>query len=89
MQGSWSSLHNRGATMIWIDYTQLGIPKRTTYAGLKPTYINLHLDPSKHDQDQRHLRVQYTSNPALGHEGTHYSRHLSTSSARSVVHRIE
>jgi hypothetical protein len=57
--------------MIQTDYTQLGIPNHTTYAGLKPTYINLHSNPSKRDQVQRHLRVQYTSNPAIGHKGTH------------------
>jgi hypothetical protein len=75
--------------MIRIDYTQLGIPNHTTYVGLKPTYINLHPDPPKYDWVQRHSRVQYTSNPALGHEGTHYSRYLSTPSARSAVHMIE
>jgi hypothetical protein len=51
------SLHNRGATMIRTDYTQLGIPNHMTYAGLKPTYINLHSDPLKRDRVQRHLRV--------------------------------
>jgi hypothetical protein len=75
--------------MIRIDYTQLGVPNHTTYVGLKPTYINLHPDPPKRDRVQRHPRVQYTSNPALGHEGTHYSRHLSTHSARLAVHMIE
>jgi hypothetical protein len=61
----------------------------TTYIGLKPTYINLHPDPLKYDRVQRHPRVQYASNPALTHEGTHYSHHLSTLSARSVIHMIE
>jgi hypothetical protein len=75
--------------MIRIDYTQLGIPNHTTYAGLKPTYINIHPDSLKYDRVQRHLRVQYTSNPALGHEGTHYSRHLFTPSAWLAVHMIE
>jgi hypothetical protein len=28
------SLHIRGATMIQTDYTQLGVPNHTTYAGL-------------------------------------------------------
>jgi hypothetical protein len=36
--------------MIQIDYTQLGIPNRTTYAELKPTCINLHSDPPKYDR---------------------------------------
>jgi hypothetical protein len=67
--------------MIRTDYTQLGIPNHTTYVGLQPTYINLHSDPLKHDGVQRHPRAQYNSNPALGYEGTHYSRHLSTPSA--------
>jgi hypothetical protein len=49
MQGSWSSLHNWGAMTIVTDYTQLGIPNRTTYAGLKPIYINLYSDPPKRD----------------------------------------
>jgi hypothetical protein len=56
---------------------------------ISPTDINLHLDPPKYDQIQRHPRVQYTSNLALGYEGTHYSRHLSTLSARLAVHRLE
>jgi hypothetical protein len=75
--------------MIQIDYTQLGISNHTTYAGLKPTYINLHSDPPKHDGVQRHPRVQYTSIPTLSHEGTCYSHHLSTPSARLAVHVIE
>jgi hypothetical protein len=54
MQGSWSSLHNRGAATIQTDYTQLGIPNHTIYAGLKPTYINLHSDPPKRGRVQRH-----------------------------------
>jgi hypothetical protein len=75
--------------MIRTDYTHLGIPYRTIYAGLKPTYINLHLDPPKRDWVQRHPRVQYTSNPSLGHKGTHNSRHLFTPSMWSAVHGIE
>jgi hypothetical protein len=75
--------------MIQTDYTQLGIPNYTTYVGLKPTYINLHPDPPKHDRVQCHPRVQYASNPALRYEGTHYSRHLSTPSARLAIHMIE
>jgi hypothetical protein len=75
--------------MIQIDYTQLGISNHTTYAGLKPTYINLHSDPPKRDRVYRYPRAQYTSNLALGHEGTYYSRHLSTPSAWSAVHKID
>jgi hypothetical protein len=75
--------------MIRIDYTQLGIPNHTTYVGLKPIYINLHSDPLKRDRVQRHPRAQYTANPALGHEGTRYSCHLSTPSARSAVHMMD
>jgi hypothetical protein len=33
--------------MIWIDLAQLGFPYHTTYAGPRPTYINLHSDPPK------------------------------------------
>jgi hypothetical protein len=72
-----SSLHIQGAMTIRIDYTQLEISNHTTYVGLK------------HIRVQRHPRVQYTSNLALGHEGTHYSCHLSTPSARLAVHMIE
>jgi hypothetical protein len=75
--------------MIRTDYTQLGIPNHMTFAGLKPTYINLHSDPLKCDQIQHHSRVQYTSNLALGYEGTHYSRHLFTPNARLAIHMIE
>ena len=39
------SLHNRGATMIRTDLTQLRIPDHTTYAGPRLTYINLPSDP--------------------------------------------
>jgi hypothetical protein len=75
--------------MIQTDYIQLGIPNHTTYAGLKPTYINLHSDPPKCDRVQRHPRAQYTSNLVLGHEGTRYSRHLSTPSVWSAVHMMD
>jgi hypothetical protein len=47
MQVRGSNLLNRGATTIRIDYTQLGILNHTTYAGLRPTYINLHSDLPK------------------------------------------
>jgi hypothetical protein len=90
MMNSKSSLHIRGAMTIRTAYfSQLGLPNHMIYAGLKPPYISLHSDPPKHDRVQRHPRVQYTSNPALGYEGTHYSHHLSTPSARSSVHGIE
>jgi hypothetical protein len=46
------------------------------------------LRSSKHDRVQCHPRVQYTSNLALGYEGTYYSRHLSTPSARLAVHMM-
>ena len=44
------SLHNRGATTIRTDYTQLGIPDHTTYAGPRPTYTNLPSDPLKQER---------------------------------------
>ena len=43
------SLHNRGATTIQTDITQLGIPNHTTYVGPWPTYTNLHSDPLKQE----------------------------------------
>ena len=35
-----SSLHNRGATTVRTDYTQLGIPIHTAYVALKLAYAN-------------------------------------------------
>ena len=35
--------------MIRIDLAQLGFSYHTTYVGPGPTYINLHLDPPKHE----------------------------------------
>ena len=37
------------STTIRIDLVQLGFPYNTTYAGPRPTYINLHSDPPKHE----------------------------------------
>ena len=39
-----SSLHNRGATTVRTDYTQLGFPIHTAYVALKLAYAN-----SSHD----------------------------------------
>jgi hypothetical protein len=50
MQVRGSSLHNRGATTIRTDYTHLGIPYHTTYAGPRSTYINPHSDPQKRER---------------------------------------
>ena len=36
-------------TTIRIDQGQQGFPNHTTYAGPRPTYINLHPDPPKHE----------------------------------------
>jgi hypothetical protein len=86
MLNSKSSLHIRGNNDdLNLLSTQLGLPNHTIYAGLKPPYINLYSDPPKRDRVQRHPR-QYTSNLALVYEGTHYSCHLSTLSARLAVH---
>jgi hypothetical protein len=90
MLNSKSSLHIRGNNDDPNRLsTQLGLPNHTIYAGLKPPYINMYSDPPKRDPVQRHPRVQYTSNPALGYEGTHYSHHLSTPTARLAVHGLE
>ena len=43
--------------MIQINLAQLGFPYHTTYAGPKPTYINPHLDPPKHERVPRYPRV--------------------------------
>ena len=56
------SLHNRGATTIRTDYkTQLGIPDHTTYAGPRPTYTNLPLDPLK--QERVRATREYSTPP--------------------------
>ena len=36
-------------------------PYHTTYAGSRPTYINLHSDPPRHEQVQRYPRAQYST----------------------------
>jgi hypothetical protein len=53
----WSSLHNRGATTIRTDYTQLGISNLTTYVEPNLAYTNLHLDLPKPERVHRHPRV--------------------------------
>jgi hypothetical protein len=58
-----SSLHNREATTIWINYTQLGISNLITYVEPNLAYANPHLD-LKPEHVCRHPRVQYSSNPA-------------------------
>ena len=55
------SLHNRGATTIRTDITQLGIPNHTTYAGPRPTYINLPSDPL--NQEWVHATREYSTPP--------------------------
>jgi hypothetical protein len=64
MQDRRSSLHNRGATTIQIDYTQLGIYNLTTYVEPNLAYDNPHLDHPRPERVHRHPRVQYSSNPA-------------------------
>jgi hypothetical protein len=64
MQDRWSSLHNRGATTIRTDYTQLEISNLTTYVESNLAYDNPHLDLPKSERVHRHSRVQYPSNPA-------------------------
>jgi hypothetical protein len=64
MQDRQSSLHNRGATTIRTNYTQLGISILTTYVESNLAYVNPHLDLSRPERIHRHPRVQYSSNPA-------------------------
>jgi hypothetical protein len=66
-------------------FTQLEIPNHTTYVEPNLAYINSYPSNPKPEHVHRHLRAQYSSNPALGHKGTYYSRHLSTPSARLDV----
>jgi hypothetical protein len=80
-----SSLHNRGATTIQTDYTQLGIPNHTTHVEPNLLDVNSTIRSSKNRTVLRHPRVQYSTNPAQCHVGTRYSRHLSTPSTRVVV----
>jgi hypothetical protein len=63
MQDRWSSLHNRGATMIQTDYTQLGISNLMTYVEPNIAYVNPHLDLPRPEHVHRHPRAQYPSNP--------------------------
>jgi hypothetical protein len=86
----WSSLHNRGATTIRTDYTQLGISNLTTYVEPNLAYANPYLDLPKLERVHRHPRVQYSSNrPDSSPDGTRYSRHLSTPSARLDILEME
>ena len=61
-RGSGTSLHNRGATLIRIQNTQLRIPSHPAYVARRHAYANLsstnfpNLEPSL-----RHPRIQYTS----------------------------
>jgi hypothetical protein len=43
------SLLLQEATVIQIVLAQLGFPYHTTYASPRPTYINLHSNPPKHE----------------------------------------
>ena len=61
MMNSELSLHNRGATMIRTDETQLGILDHTTYAGPWLTYISLPSDPLK--QERVRTTQEYSTPP--------------------------
>jgi hypothetical protein len=71
------------------SFTQLGIPNHTTYVEPNLAYINSYPSNPKPERVHCHPRAQYSSNPALGYEGTHYSHHLSTPSARLDILVIE
>ena len=89
MMNSELSLHNRGATTIRTDINPAwdsqphDVCRSLTYI-YQPT-----LRSSKTRTGPRHLRAQYSTNPAHYHVGTHYSRHLSTSSVRVAILVIE
>ena len=89
MMNSELSLHNRGAMMIRTDDNPAGdsqphdICRSLTYI-YQPT-----LRFSKIRTGPRHPRAQYSTNPAHGHVGTRYSRHLSTLSARVAILVLE
>ena len=55
------SLHNRGATTIWTIINPAGDLDHTTYAGPRPTYINLLSDPLK--QEQVRATREYSTPP--------------------------
>jgi hypothetical protein len=76
--------------MIRTDYTQLGISNLTTYVEPNLTYVNPYLDLPRPEHVHRHPRIQYPrTRPNSSLEGTRYSRHLSTPSARLDVLQME
>ena len=71
-----SSLHNRGATMIRTDYTQLKIPNHTTYVTLNPC-IYQPFPQILHNVNRSALPGSTVLlHPASSQEGTRYSHHL-------------
>jgi hypothetical protein len=71
-----SSLHNRGATTIRTNYTQLGIPNHMTYVALNPCICQL-FPQILHNVNRSALPGStILLHPASSHEGTRYSHHL-------------
>jgi hypothetical protein len=70
------SLHDRGATTIRIDYTQLRIPNHTTYVALNPC-ICQPFPQILHNVNRSALPGSTVLlRPASSQEGTRYSHHL-------------
>jgi hypothetical protein len=81
------SLHNRGATIIRTDYTQLGISNHTTYVALNPCICQpFPWSPPLHEQVRATREHIILPGMQLCQEDTCYSRHLSTPSARLSLH---
>jgi hypothetical protein len=70
------SLHDRGATTIRTDYTQLGIPNQTTYVALNPC-ICQPFPQILHNVNRSTLPGStILLHPASSLEGIRYSHHL-------------
>ena len=89
MMNSELRLHNRGATTIQSDYNLAGDSQPHDICRSLTYIYQPILRFSKTRTGPRHPRIQYTTNPAHCHVGTHYSHHLSTPSARVAILVIE
>jgi hypothetical protein len=65
----WPSLHNRGGTVIRIDYTQLRISNHTTYVALNPCICQPATGFLKTRSGSRKPRAQIHHRPASCHGG--------------------
>jgi hypothetical protein len=81
------SLHNQGATTIQTDYTQLRISNHTAYVPLNPCICQpFPRCPPLHEQVRTNREHITLPGVLLCQEGTCYSHHLSTPSARLSLH---